>query len=120
MPFFTVDDDEGFASVERAIADGVSSTVDQLVESFSDGPLPGLAVDVYSGQGLAPGKWDQHMGEQAESWSLREKVLWSLDWFAYTLASQLLGDGYGTGNYSLRGRFRVDLPTGKLNDVMGE
>jgi hypothetical protein len=40
----------------------------------------------------------------------------NLDLFADALAMRLLGSGYGTGEYSLRGSFRADLMTGIIID----
>ena len=39
-----------------------------------------------------------------------------LDELAHDLASKLLGDGYGTGEYELYGAFTADLRTGDLTD----
>ena len=37
--------------------------------------------------------------------------------FAESLATRLLGGGYGTGELALRGRFRCDLNTGEIVDI---
>jgi hypothetical protein len=41
----------------------------------------------------------------------------ALEEFADELASELLGRGFGTGEYTLRGRFRADLRSGRIVDL---
>ena len=43
-------------------------------------------------------------------------VLHALDELAHELASRLLGEGYGTGEYQLYGAFTADLVTGDITD----
>jgi hypothetical protein len=43
-----------------------------------------------------------------------------MDGFADHAASQLLGDGYGTGEYTLRGWFRLDLKNSRAVDLLEE
>ena len=40
----------------------------------------------------------------------------ALDELAHELASKLLGDGFGTGEYQLYGAFTADLRTGRMTD----
>ena len=48
--------------------------------------------------------------------SARVRVEFYLDVFARSLATHLLGSGYGTGEYSMKGSFRANLETGKIVD----
>lgn len=48
--------------------------------------------------------------------SPRQRVEFCLDVFARSLATYLLGSGYGTGEYSMKGSFRANLVTGKIID----
>lgn len=41
---------------------------------------------------------------------------YAVDELAHALASKLLGDGYGTGEYQLYGAFTADLRTGQITD----
>ena len=43
-------------------------------------------------------------------------VMYGLDELAHQLASRLLGDGYGTGEYELYGAFTADLKSGEIVD----
>jgi hypothetical protein len=45
-----------------------------------------------------------------------EVLKYALDELAQDLASRLLGDGYGTGEYSLYGAFTADLASGQITD----
>ena len=45
-----------------------------------------------------------------------EAVGYALDELAHEVASRLLGDGYGTGEYQLYGAFTADLRTGEIVD----
>jgi hypothetical protein len=45
-----------------------------------------------------------------------QAALYALDELAHQLASRLLGDGYGTGEYELYGAFTADLKTGEIVD----
>lgn len=112
--------DEGFASAMRACTAEGSYNVNELVEMFRTSSLPRLAIEAYSGQGMPSGEWEPSMRQTAEAWPLHEQVQFALDWFAQGLAGKLLGDGFGTGNYSIRGQFQVDLKTGELKDLLLE
>ncbi len=48
--------------------------------------------------------------------SARVRVEFYLDGFARSLATHLLGSGYGTGEYSMKGSFKANLKTGKIVD----
>jgi hypothetical protein len=41
---------------------------------------------------------------------------YAIDELAHELASKLLGEGYGTGEYQLYGAFTAELQTGEIND----
>jgi hypothetical protein len=40
-----------------------------------------------------------------------------IDWFVQDIAVALLGRGFGTGEYAMTGRFRLDLRTGAITDL---
>ncbi len=44
----------------------------------------------------------------------------ALDYFIHELASQLLGRGFGTGEYSLEGAFVFDIEANTLTDIAPE
>ena len=46
----------------------------------------------------------------------RVRVEFYLDGFARSLATHLLGSGFGTGEYSMKGSFRANLVSGKIVD----
>lgn len=48
--------------------------------------------------------------------SKEQRVEFYLDTFADSLAIRLLGRGYGTGEYSMKGSFKANLQTGKITD----
>lgn len=49
---------------------------------------------------------------------LEDKLVgrYAIDELAHALASRLLGDGYGTGEYELYGAFTADLRSGEIKD----
>ena len=56
-------------------------------------------------------------GEMYAKASEHQAVEYAVDELAHELASRLLGDGYGTGEYQLYGEFTADLKTGRITDL---
>lgn len=90
--------DEGFATLESVQILGEQLHRAQLVERL---------------RGLWFQSNDKELRESAASATVDD----DLDGLAYDLALQLLGAGYGTGEYSLEGRFVADLQTNTLTDI---
>ena len=97
--------DEGFAHFDVAAIGNARLTVDDLSGRLADGPLGEIPEHPW----IFPPDYFHHL-------SRSERVKEYLDHFAFTLAEHLLGDGYGTGEYSMYGSFVADLTTGAIDD----
>ncbi len=129
--------DEGFAYFERA---QVQLSTGELPELAAAAKEMGLLPDTseLSGEDLAavlkdyplaeamkqsidasrsPENWKVHQRKWLESATPQALVQHALENLADTLVSELLGQGFGTGEYSLRGRFRANLRTGLISDL---
>lgn len=100
--------DEGFAHFENAKTPTGELNIAELAARFAPGPVG----DVPEG-GPIFGWRDQNAGrvEQAHD---------ALSWLVSELAFQLLGEGFGTGEFSIEGRFVADLETNTLTDIEPE
>lgn len=96
--------DEGFAHFEFALIAGRKSDRMATVKL-----LDGLSAQIKSASA------DSGISYMVSQEPARANE-YALDEFAHALASQLLGDGYGTGEYELYGAFTADLETGELAD----
>ena len=94
--------DEGFAHFQAATIDGQAVEKATLVAQLSSGPLAQLPED--------------ERFSYSQPLSVEEKIAYLLDWLADDLATRLLGEGYGTGEYSLSGAFVADLQNGQISD----
>jgi hypothetical protein len=100
--------DEGFADFREAIRDGEVIGLESLCEQLKEGPV-----------GDVPEKSWIYPDSYLAGLSRIDRVRQTLDHFAFGLASQLLGEGYGTGEYTMYGDFRADLRTGEIADEEG-
>ena len=98
--------DEGFAHFEEAIVHAKRIGLKELAHQLADGPLGDVPDDSW----ISPASY-------LEALSRSERAKEALDWFAFALATCLLGQGYGTGEYSMYGLFHADLTTGRLIDI---
>ncbi|MDY6898011.1 MAG: hypothetical protein SWZ49_08015, partial [Cyanobacteriota bacterium] len=98
--------DEGFA-------DFTGAKVEDRVVEFEE--LKSLLA-----QGLLGSKTTEYLrryyGFRHGEPSPQQRVEFYLDEFARSLATHLLGSGYGTGEYSMKGSFKANLLTGKIVD----
>jgi hypothetical protein len=95
--------DEGFTHFEHAVIGGEAVGVRELVERWSAGPLGDRNDLVVYGGAV----------EQPRDVNVRDV----LDGFGHELASRLLGEGYGTGEYTMYGAFIADLESGEIKDL---
>ena len=107
--------DEGFAYFESASdADGVHPAAAVAARLKASGLIPEQSP--WLKDALPPAAKEQ----LAAAWAGRsdeQKLRDVLVTFTEQLATELLGKGFGTGDYSMRGRFRCDLTTGELTDL---
>ncbi|HEX8466055.1 MAG TPA: hypothetical protein VF627_15685 [Abditibacterium sp.] len=99
--------DEGFAYFAAATDSQGTKDGSEVAENLSNGSL---------GEDIPPSSHSRYHGEPPE----RTREEWArlrLERLAIELATQLLGGGYGTGEYSLEGRFVADLVALSLTDV---
>jgi hypothetical protein len=102
--------DEGFAYFDSATVAGESHSVDALSEELASGSL-----------GEEPKERIIHYSPEVEATMTRaHRAKDALDCFAGDLAGQLLGNGFGTGEAGIEGRFRADLKTGLMVDIADE
>ena len=107
--------DEGFANLEAA-GDGASlpraeQLADELAEAIAD--EVGL---IHAPPGL-PQAIRQEMERRQRDEPPADRVRQLLDDLADFLATQLLGESFGVGEVTMRGRLRCDLTTGHAEDV---
>ena len=96
--------DEGFAHADHVVVGDQRVSVAEAAKALS---AAGLAERM---RREVP-RVKEHGDRSPEK--LIEGALWEL---AEALASKLLGDGYGTGEYSMYGAFVADLQTGAIRD----
>lgn len=94
--------DEGFAHFDRVELEDKTVSLKEL--------KPQLA------EGLLGSKTSEYFSYYREEPSKEQRVNFFLEMFADELAINLLGNGYGTGEYSMKGSFRANLETGEIID----
>lgn len=98
--------DEGFAHAQSFEINGRTVAADDMAEQIGDS---GLVKQV-----RALAEKQQYNPFQNEPDDLAAK--YTLDELAHVLASQLLGDGYGTGEYELYGAFTANFASHAIVD----
>ena len=98
--------DEGFAELNRVeLAGGETILAEDLTLKLVSGPIsqiqPKALRQYYGGTLVSP----------------EQKVDFLLESVANDLATFLLGDGYGTGEFSMYGSFKFNLATGTIIDI---
>jgi hypothetical protein len=108
--------DEGFAHFDNVVREGTTLTPAELIELLQDSRIldPSLTSGMF--EGYPPEAFKSLFGEMAAS-TTGVRIAATLEEFAQRLAWQLLGQGFGTGECTIRGRFRADLETGELIDL---
>ncbi len=104
--------DEGFSHADSVFfAGGAGQPVDVVIDKFAT-PDFATAVRTAAKSQSVYGNAGEFYAKLAD----RDVAKHALDELAHELASKLLGDGYGTGEYSLYGAFTADLKTGEIID----
>jgi hypothetical protein len=96
--------DEGFAQLSGVKLEDRVVEFDDLRSQLADG--------------LLGSKTSEHLHSYYRHFepSREQRVEFFLDLFADSLAIYLLGQGYGTGEYSMKGFFKANLVTGEIVD----
>lgn len=94
--------DEGFAHFGWALIGDEKVEKPALIARLMDGPLAAVSLEGHI--------WS------SSPFSLEETIGFALDILGDALAARLLGEGYGTGDYSLEGAFLANLKTGEILD----
>ena len=106
--------DEGFAHFETAF---VGTTPKSVLETAQMLPALGeIAPERNFGDSHVIFMRCYYSLDQFESLTPQQRIQFALDYLAYALASKLLGEGFGTGEYSMFGAFRADLTSGEIVD----
>ncbi|RYX85304.1 hypothetical protein EON83_06835 [bacterium] len=99
--------DEGFTHFQAAKTATGELSREEIITSLQNGPL---------GQSPATPFYYRNPTEKLtvtrQQWTEE-----ALELFIYELGAQLLGDGFGTGEYSLEGSFIADFQTNLLTDI---
>lgn len=106
--------DEGFAHFDTAFFDDTPKSMSEIAPM-----LPALAEitpEDRINEGYVIFMGCHYLGGQFDSLTPQHRVEAALDYLAYCLASKLLGDGFGTGEYSMFGAFHADLTSGAIHD----
>jgi hypothetical protein len=106
--------DEGFSHAESVeMADGSTLPIDALVQKLAN---PQQAAQLRAAAAMPGGShWyqaDQYYAKLTDA----QVVSSALDELADLMTSSLLGQGYGTGEYSMYGAITADLKTGAITD----
>lgn len=111
--------DEGFAYFEHAVKGDECVAAAKLPDQLADSPLadPKLLAAEIAGY---PEPVQGEMRQRIEQMAPTDRIGQLLEDFAFELASSLLGEGFGTGEYSLRGQFQVELNSGRITDLKDE
>lgn len=108
--------DEGFAYFEHGFAAGQPMSASEVANLFAEGPLAEASLEPTADGPYPPGYRDQMRARLAEIPAV-QRIEGMVEELAESLAVVLLGEGYGTGEMSLRGRFRADLAASEIEDV---
>jgi hypothetical protein len=106
--------DEGFAQPDAMVfGDGREQPVDEAARELAT-PERLTALRAAAAGAPRPHGW----GDAGEVYATAgpKAVEYALYELAHELASRLLGDGFGTGEYQLYGAFTADLTTGEIVD----
>jgi hypothetical protein len=109
--------DEGFAHFESAATKHGTKTLEELIDFLRGSRLGAVDYDPYATLSkLTP---DQCRDWQAQNSQMTEtqRIGDFLECFIEAIAVALLGEGFGTGEYAMEGRFRLDLRTGSITDL---
>ena len=107
--------DEGFAHFDAAFGADGGIDASALSERFTQGA--GLLKESPWINPSLPERANQAHVERWQTTAHDQRVTQWLDVLADTLASKLLGAGYGTGEAAIRGRLRCELKNGHITDV---
>ena len=108
--------DEGFSYFEFASVKGVRFTLDELTELFKI-ELGSESLAMPGANENWPERYRIQMEQQWRDLTPAQRVERWFDEFTLELANSILGEGYGTGEMSMRGQFRADLESGRLIDL---
>lgn len=103
--------DEGFAHSDQIQLVDRQLSAQEAAKKLAS---PSLLEQVQ--KAVATGSRWAHSAEYYKDVSAEQAFKSALDELAHELASRLLGDGYGTGEYQLYGAFTADLETGDIVD----
>jgi hypothetical protein len=103
--------DEGFSHPAAARFGEQEHSIEAVAKQLANPKLVKRLVEAAGGSSA----WGNASEMYAKA-SEHEAVRYGLEELAHELASRLLGDGFGTGEYQLYGEFTADLKTGKITD----
>ena len=104
--------DEGFSHPDAVTFAGRERSIEEVAAELGRGGALSKKLRETAGK-------DSSWGNAAELYggaSDEQTITYALDELAHELASKLLGDGYGTGEYQLYGAFTADLGSGEIVD----
>jgi len=105
--------DEGFAHADDMWIDGNRKFLDDIIDALN---TP-ASVDAIQAAATAPkASYWHNAPEHYRKDEPRQAISDALDELAHEVASQLLGSGYGTGEYELYGAVIVVFETGEMMD----
>ncbi|MBV9863874.1 MAG: hypothetical protein JO316_00840 [Abitibacteriaceae bacterium] len=97
--------DEGFAYFGEAFVGSQSLSAQELAAQLADAESAQTSPVI-----------PEHLRSYYANLPPVERAKSYLDDFANELATLLLGEGYGTGDYSMHGSFKADFQTGEIMD----
>jgi hypothetical protein len=100
--------DEGFSHADAILFDQRARTTKAVLKEISSPTLIAALREAF--------KKDKWAADWLKTASDLEVIQNALDELAHAIASTLLGDGFGTGEYQLYGALTADLKTGEITD----
>lgn len=105
--------DEGFAHTDDMWINGERYSADDIAASLA---VPANAHAIQAAADMPRGTYWHNGSAHYRNSELRKVISDALDELSHEIASQLLGQGYGTGEYELYGAATVVFETGQIID----
>jgi hypothetical protein len=105
--------DEGFAHADDMWINGERYSVTEIAASLA---VPANARVIQAAADVPQGSYWHNGSSLYRNKELRQVIAYALDELAHEVATQLLGQGFGTGEYELYGAATVVFETGQILD----
>jgi hypothetical protein len=105
--------DEGFAHADDVRINGHLRSLEDLIDQLN---TPDHIDKIQTAAARPKASQWSNAGEFYKEANPRDVIKYAMDELADAIATQLLGEGFGTGEYELYGAVTVGLETGEMTD----